>query len=974
MADPITFSPEELGHLEAAQAPPTPGQMGVYTDREGGIQNLVPNAVKDVPVITGGLAAVGAVPFMRAYEATPTVQTPFGEVGGGSQPLVRPTDLPQLIDTAKGVGQYIHDEYIKPYMQIHDKQGSMFPLIPPDYLGYVENEFTKAPLQVGADLLPAEMQVSHILGGAGTKLAGRIVKSTAIADKMAELSEKSPMAKWYKDNVLPGLTKEMSPNSTVHQHLADSLAKLDRIRLDKINEGMSQLDKLWSTLSDDEKMASTAVGEHTDTTLRKYYAGNTNLQKFLDYVRGFNTKMESVLKMPEDVNLRNKWGAPYLATQERARRASLAALDAQGKLPTNNGERSRYLAKNYPNLAEPLRFEDLGKPEHMKALVKYKQRANKLGMSAPMHAAIATQGQLAAAFHNAFASKLGGIMGSKTAQAAKSTARAGMKSPYEAGVALPPWLIERAKAHVKTLQGMQSIREAKHSLNTRDLTLYSIVKLAQFEAVRDYVEEIMKTPPGKDWLPVDMKGMMKNLAVQTGFDENKVDKMFKDMERKTGIAREEPGVVKLPPKTAQLVKEVLEGKERSNALWRLVDKWNGVAKMARFTLDPTFPIRLAVQTASVSAWAVNTPKQAMGLLTSHLLALHPGAKDAIPDAIMLSHGGEGLRPKMLYSGLTWERMMNWPKVGLQAINDVTYRHIHGVQRRAAALNFLLYTLRKSPLGDLFGDLLNMSNALEIAKNMTFSEENLRKMHDFMANHFGDYSSDINKTPIHQAAGRAVLVWAWVRHAMNLIKTIPQHPYKSAILRMISDVASKQLQPPREKQDLKEQGYIAMTKGGKYFRGMPVDFAEAGLSMLGAAAATLWGEGGLTVSSTMAPGAATLAEFGLKGAVDVKTGKKFLDENPNIYQRYGKYYDRKTRRQIPKDELGKYSHPNLFTRLLENTFTKQFDFVKGITTKEGSQLYVPAQGSFPGKMMTKRGGIKRTGEDFWLKAIGFSVRE
>jgi hypothetical protein len=979
-ADPSQYSDSELAQMAAPQTGAASYQSPI-ADRQAGWGNVLPNLAADIPVVGGQIASTLTFPFARAYEATP--------MGGSQNPL---RDVNKIPEIGKSIVDYYNNEYVQPLVKnaLDDK-------LPWEHESVFEKHFTKAPLQTVMDtgLIPAE---KALVGLSGKVVKGALATKAGVAatEALKTAGERSPIAKWYTENIIPTVKGELLPDSERLQYVKEALAQANRERLDNILTASKQLDKHWQNVPKDIRPYLTGVGEYTDRDLRRKFGTHPQVEKFLNVVRGYNRVMEKELAIPDDTNLRTLYGGHYLTALERQRRAALDAI--KNELPTARGERLKYLEQHHEELRNPQKFEDLRAPHHMKALTKMKARMDKVGIQPPIYAALMTQAQLVAGLHKAMNKTLGGISKSKTGWAAREMQLKGLASVFHLPMKdWPGWLLERAKAHATELamgkdaegrmKTMESIRQSQtawnkgaHSLNVKDLTLERMSRTYQFMAIRDFTRKLMEMKPEMKhgWVEVNLKEKFNNIAEQTGFDPLKIDALFKKLENETGI-------IHLPKEVADLVEDVLNGKEKDPGVIRLIDAINRTAKTALFTLDPTFGLRLALQTATLQAWMVKTPKQAMSMLLTPILALHPEAKNAIPDAIMLSHGTDRLKPKMLYAGLSYERMLNWLHLGLEAKNNFDYG-INNWQRRSTALHLLLHGLENSPNQNVFADLLNMDRTLQTAKAMTFDPKILLQLQKQLTGYLGDYSADItHKGYVNWLASRVILVNAWVRHAGNIIKTIPmENPIKLSLLHALSQVASTTLQPPDMPKDVREQGFIKLAHENAYFRGWDLDSLRSGLDLLDTAVTLLWGHGNVEIPSKLSPVVTTPIE--LFGKVDMthkdkKTGalRPFIDENPDItsrIKRTGKeYYTVPGNRHIK--DIEPYTRPEIVARVANNMFTKQMNFINNMAEVKDGQPHVPSVYTYPGHpapLRKHKQPIKKTWTQVQLEAIGMVLRK
>lgn len=961
---PDSFNADDFKTLESLPDVPKAASASTdyvspIADRQAGWEHVPENLAKDIPEVGGQMGAMLSFPFARAYEATP--------MGGSQNPL---RDVGKIPDIAKGIVQYYNNEYVQPLLNQSSPDHSVF-----------EERFQKSPLGTAMDLglLPVEKAIF----GAGNKAMKAGLSSKAgmqAIERIKKTADRSPIAKWYTDEILPQVTGELSPDSQVHEHVKNALAQANRTRLDNVLKASKTLDRYWQEVPKKIRPFLTGIGEYTDRDLRKRFGGDAKVQKFLNVARGYNTLMEKELQIPADINLRSKWGGQYLTAMERQRRASLDAI--RNELPTASGERLKYLEKYHEDLRNPLTFKDLNQGKHMKALTKMKARMNAMGIQPPVHVALMTQAQLVHGLHAAMNSTLGGISKSPTGRAAQEVSKKGVASLFHLPMKdWPGWLQERNAAHATELamakgEKMQSIRQPNQSLNVKDLELERIARMYKFMAIRDFTDTLLKMKPEikANWSEVNLRQKFMGIAEQTGFDPDKVEQMFDKLGNKEGI-------VHLPKEVADLVDDVLNGKEKTAGVVKLIDAINRTAKTALFTLDPTFGLRLALQTASLQAWMVKTPKQALGMLTSHILAMHPSAKDAIPDAIMLSHGTDHLKPKMLYAGLSYERMLNALELPLEAKRNFDYG-IHNWQRRATSLHMLLYAMKHSPNGNVFADLLNMDRTLQTAKAMTFDPTILRDFQKQLTGYLGDYSSDIaTKGWTNQIANRVLLVHAWVRHATNIAKTIPmENPVKLSILHALSTVSASTLQPPDMPKDAREMGFIKLAHENAYFKGWDLDSLRSGLDLLESVTALLWGQGEVNIPSKLSPAVSIPLEQ--YGKIDVnhrdrKTGsfKAFVDENPDVKEKYGKYFKVPSGRPIK--DIKPYTRPNIAARVASNMFTKQMNFIRNMSAVKDGQPHVPSIYTYPGNpapLRRKGRPIKKSWIQIELEAIGMVLRK
>jgi hypothetical protein len=287
---------------------------------------------------------------------------------------------------------------------------------------------------------------------------------------------------------------------------------------------------------------------------------------------------------------------------------------------------------------------------------------------------------------------------------------------------------------------------------------------------------------------------------------------------------------------------------------------------------------------------------------------------------------------------------------------------------------------------LFADMLNITGKLEIApilndaKRLQYLQGTLTDLNKFMKKYYGDYSSEVSKKPLFREFHAVFITGPWIRHATNLLRSVPDHPLKMGIGSALARIAASKLQPSDEPKKMRNQGFLPVPgqtdQNGKqeYFKGWDTDVTRSGLGILGDALGMLFptGEPFEVPSRISAPIATPIEGYLSK---DMNSKKDFLDENPAVERHFGRYRNRETKQIISDRGLGKYKFPGPI-RLLENTFPNQVHPLQTLSTMKDGQLYVKTPFSQPGRsarMRTKSGPIKQSWVEFWLNQLGLQAR-
>jgi hypothetical protein len=889
-----------------------------YAKRKATVGAMPLNFARDVGQQAAGIGALGALPFLREYEALPRIPYLHDQP---SQPLLRETDLPEAAQAVKGVGDYYMNEYVKPLMKAAAD--------PSDNTDRVLAEhFAKAPLNTMLDLgIPTGAKT-------GLKMAGQVAEHN----------------NWFRRAVAPGLAAEMS-DGAVTKHLSNVINSAEDTRLKKIHDAQTALDVAYQKVDKNYRPYLTSIGEFTDQSMRKLRK-DPAIDNFLNVAKQHGDLMKDILGFPTDPSL-----GPMLGNVEKR------AID-DSVLRTEYGPMLlSYLKKQHPNLA--FNFADLADPRYMTMLEKLKGRLDKIG-ARPSYAPVMNQVQFEHAWNNVFSRKLGGIAGRRTVAAAQEVARRFPASLMDLPKNLwPGWLQERAKAFIqdrqmgKGMQPMTGIRGPEHATDMKNLIALQVARTFQYAAVKEIVSEVLKLKAQPGWVPVNLKRLMDSIASQTGGNRITIKELFDQ-------AKMPDGTVYLPPKAAELIQQALGGREQWPNLMHKLENVNRGARTAAYTLDPGLGPKLGVANALAFAWSLNTPKQVLEAIVSSALALHPDARKAIPDSILLSHG-KRMSPKLLEAGINMEKAL-----------DLAGKWGYGPQqwvRRSMALHYFMYVMKnaRGKTSNFVADMLNTTAALEELDKRTWSPGALRKMQKQISPYLGDYGEEMWGSPAARLFNLGGLTSKWVGHATGLLSTLPDHPFKTSLLNTLARIEAKALQPRNEPEALKKQGMIPMKDAqgrplrgasGKreYFGGPGIDLESGGLGVLGAAAGLLFDS---DVSQSRLPTRASPLISIPLGAMgyDIDRNKMYIDENPDVYRKYNKYYDSKTHQPLTKEQLSKAWRPPLWAIAGDKMFYKQWKQLQQGLTFHGHHFHAASPFVYPGNAVRNRTGqvIRQPGE-------------
>ena len=951
------------GHIEQFLGAPNPDayQYGNRTPEDPG-----KNLLEGIKSTVGALGGLASLPFARVAEEL-YAQSPEG-IGliaepGDRTPLahnphagyVRDSDLPEFLDTMKtALGAYPYYRYFKPLTSVDDadRQGRSIPQ-------YIQEEIAKAPFETAMDLMPLS-----IIGRSKKKLKGGVEKTVQAAEQSAPKGE---LQKWWENTVQPVSDKVgeiAGKKPPEYEALADALHSIDRDRMDKVIQARKTLENGYKKLHKALKksgMSKKAIeqfskqiasgSDYSDRSIRKAMAGNKPVQEWLDTVRGFNKEMEDILKIDPETQLRTKHGGQYIAAQKR--------------------------------MGKELTFADLSKPEHMKALGSMARRMDKIGVKKPVYTAIATPKQVASGMTEAYGEPMGGVKPGRTVQAASNAGTSATGWFGSPETQKPGWFNERAAHGVQEVEGMQTIRQPEHSFNTKDLTFLRIAQTYKLEAISEFMDHLLNLHDATG-VEVDLREKMGGALSKANLDKRGIDALFRRLGGDT---------VRLPQAVADMVDEVFSPKGEQSNFGKVWDAAGSFAKTGMFGLDPLFELRNFAQNIPLTAAKIERPKQVLSMLLSHIVALHPRAADAIPESLLLQ--STHITPALLGSGNALKRILDKKAQLGNAAQEW--------QRRAVAIDFLMYNYADAPIKTqrLLGQLFNLKAFMEAGgeaeqllndvKMRTYTRNVVQRLENYLKP-YGNYTTKAGSEGVGGALNKIFTTGNFIRQAVNMLRLPYDHPIKFAASGMVAREESRRAFEGVGEDTAKimrERGFRPMRRGGdvmrdqegriKFIKGMDMQSWEAGMDIVrGALALALGGDdAGVDLPSGLHPMVQTLAALiPPLNTFDLASGKMFVDENPDLYESRGRKHLAETGEEVDKEDLGKYSRPELPTQLGKIYANKQLSPVRTLATNKEGRLGVPsAHGGIlnPKERRTKAGRLTQDWFDFYAKLLGVTIQ-
>lgn len=926
---------------------PNPNYKHPYANRPVHAEKNIIPGIENL-VRTG--ASIASLPFARAYEA-------MHNQGG----LVRPeTDIPQLGQTAKDIAAYYTNEYVAPLLHA-----------PRPYLTQVlPKHFQQAPVETVMDLASLK----------GIKAGTGMIKAGIKLDKQIASKFLTPKGKQGLEIVKNAL-HEKTPawfeyikhrlDSPMRKEYANAAKVIDRARLDSFFTAQHELDTAWRALSAAEKKAMHAVLQLTDRDLRKMYQNSPNVKAYADAAKKYAEIVRKTLNVPELIHDKTIYG-PQL----------LSILYRQGK---------------------QLKYEDIQGP-YIRRLLLLKSRMQKMGLAAPIYVAQIERNVAGHILDDAKNKLMGGLQG-KTQRAARSIEKGEIESLYNLPEEdIPGFARERKAASIQeTPNGLGLGRFDKQGkpvelANPNDALKARLAQIGQYEAIKQYVRKLLDlqhdTKATKNWEEIPLDQILRGAAQQAGMTSSAAAREVLEAHVNTSI--------KLPRPIAGMIKSMTVPSGEHTGFTKVFQASNRFQRIGLFGLDPTFGIRLALQTEMLKLMAVKTPKDALAGIVGNLLALHPNAEHAMPTSVMLAHDVHST-PSMLKAGISFMKV-------LEAKQKVEYG-VHNWQRRGFALAEALYKMSNKPasLQRIFTDMLNITKelvareggsprTLELlgqAAAPTYLPRELEKLQKHIKGYLGDYSSQAKQSNWRTAMDFFMITGPWVRHWGNIAMTLPfEHPVKLSIYSSLASIHNML--------DADKYGFIhPHDKAGnpilgangspKKIKGWELDAIHSSLELAKDIAVFSGGNGEIDVPSSLPIWLNALMDlFGY----DVQTRKKFIEENPELHHPSNTEI-RKFKAKHPGESI-KYSYIDKAGNKVDSdlptpwyvakqAFPKQINPLTELSARKGNQLLVPSPYTYPGHPAPKtrfigkgRAGrqvpIKRDWEDFYAKLLGVSIRD
>lgn len=830
------------------------------------------------------------------------------------QSPIREQDLFDLQKASEGMKQYFENEYVKPFAK-------------PDYVSYLANHFMKSPLgtffDIGAGGLGAEA-----LKAVGSDISmGRVLENLAPKAQMLGNKIAPEGSKLAQLGTLAVNAKRKLPIAGEGAKLVGQIKKSvqlgDEARLRKMAKMNQELDAAWNQLTPEEAGYMLPAAELTDRKARQIASRSPTMQNALKIARRYGIEYRKLFGIPDEEHTVAAYGPMYLTNRAR-----------QG--------------------LSPISFADLKKPEHFKNLMRLRNRLEKMGET-PIHAAIATRESVDKWLHDAWTQFMGGLQG-KTAKAAK---REGLSGKFAVNQAdRPEFLKERETSQAQQTpfqsgQGtFESVRLPKHEVDLKKLVQDRMYQAYRYAAIRDAVVDIarIEKPVGSNWEGIDVYKELLDQAKKFGGDAKKTEKELAKM----GVTKDN-GTIFLPEKAARIFKAAI-GTSADAPGWLSKTYTTGM-----FGLDPTFGPRLAVQTAVLQGLTIKSPRDFASLLAGHVLASQSRAAEIIPDAVMLSHGEMVGDPALLKAGISFKKLM-----AEKARFDYG---LHNFQRRAAALSYILHTAKNAnaPIRKVIADMFDTSAALEEATSKVVTPAQVKRLQTHLKGIYGDYSalSYANRRTLQKIFPLA----AWMAHAGQLIMSVPiRHPLKTSLYHQFTQV-SGQFQQGLS-QYAKEGGGVPAHKRGPgggqmYMVSGHLDPLESGLELVEDAGALIFNPNhSFHIPSASSPIISIVAEA--RTSVDLRSRKRFVEENPELEKRHGKFYDAQGK-EIEE------SQPHLLMIGAQNLLPKQMSSIASWSASNAQSTRF----SYPGHPAAKRirGRILpvKLAEKIW-RELGMSEQE
>jgi len=1026
-------SPQNPAPLTPLKTGPSAEDIGMQDLADRANQNFGQNFVQDAQQMKQAVSAFTNAGFGRGLEAAnKAIGQPLGQgmiqmlqqhpelantlVGHylqhGAQQLVnspagdllRPEDPGNILKGVASMEDYFQKAYINPL-----KEDFQQPYGANKYAAYLGRRFAASPLgttfdtgllhglgEAGAAMgitkasriskaieaaeaakaAKAARKAEALKAAKAAKAADRAAAKAAKAAKKAEALKAAKAAKALKGGIGEVAAKTAAPIGEAIKGIHPKVAEYaDKIHANAISASLlkrandAYLHRLFTTnmrlhglekeiLADPELKGVHRylgeIGEQTDRRLRAH-RHHPKIKAYLDEIRKLNKEYEEGMGIQPAEHNRNTIGGQYIAMMKR-----------QGK---------------------HLTFDDLKDPKYDLPLAKFAARLRAMGQE-PVHFAKMQQQSLLGSLHDAWNRMLN--EGYRDWKSGEEAARRGdLAKP-----ALKPsderfgYLQERGKRTVETEKGekgnpyghedVETLRQPGDSHDTRGLTLERMAHLYRLEATRDYVasyQEYAHVDP--DAPEFNLRAEFEKATEKSGAHPSVIQKAFANMPSMVNV--------RLPQTLADSLRQTLHGSSGPGVIDSILHPFAKGARFAMFTLDPTFGLRLTTQTAALRASAITGPKSLAATLVSHVLAMDPALKDLLPDRIIKSHGSAPdpvLYEARLNMKAAWESGQKLqaaleglkvaPRAALNLKNKIDYSP-NNWQRREFAL-YLAGNFADKSYKELLSDLFNREDAVNKALLNLEDPNKYMKFEGPFVGHMGDYGVDAAKK--WRALGNVLTVQAWVRHSINILKTLPaSYPFKTAALHSLIAV-QEQLQKGVDDENAKKQGYVAIGHGAnkKYVKGFELNAIQSGTDLATTIISQAFSTGDdVTIPSPFNPAIVELVE-GLSGT-DMGTKKKFYDENPNLRESKGQYYNRETNEYIDRKDLGKHNWPGLAETMFKNQAGKQFSFAAGLAAVDkNGQHYVPSRWLGQPAQYGAYGPIPVDTPAFWLKSgLGITVR-
>lgn len=952
------------------------------------------NFGEDISQFTSGIGALAALPVARGLEVA------------RGKPLVRDTDLPELGNAAKGMGEYYWNEYGKPLLKADE--GSKSPIeTAGKYAPYLGKHFAKAPLSTAMDLLPVDKMITSPLEMAGKAMTKQLATQSAKLGK--SLKTASGLPRWFEREHLPQWIQNIVADKETQKLVKTKLEEANQTMKEKMFRAKNIMDDAFEKVPKEMRPYLLATGEATDPNISHNLGNNPAVKNLLAKVRMFNRIQEHSLKIPEDITTRTKYGGMYLQAKEKLRQAKLTRLAEE--YATASPLRKEAIDAQIKDMPQ-LTFADLRKPEHFNKLQRLKSAWDK-HHAPPIYAAVAHSIHVKRALENLVHKPLGGLSANnRAARLAKEMSEKGLASPFEATSELPGFLQARLIAKIqktkptlaprgfklpkkldtpfakkllklhKQLEDMATtdvvtIRGAEHSHNIKDLTLMRTFETYRLLGIKDFMDKLKEMGkierPG--WVKMDLRDEFAQV-IEKSPAQNMPNFRPDDF-------------IYVPESVAKMIQDVIHGQPSDAGVWKKVHFLTNLRNRVAYTMNPIFGARLAIQTGAIEVLSWKTPKDILYSIASHIIAAHPRATEVIPNSMTLSH--EVHMPiELITAGMSYKKA--WA-IADQVFQGVSYG-VHNQQRRAAAISYILYSSKNAPpaIRQVIANMLNISSTLKLLEAAPYDTHLLKGLTSHMRKYYGDYSAMASNQTWRQLAKLFISVPNWLGHAGNMIRSLPlEHPIKIMLAGELARIAKQQLQPEDEPETFKKMGLIPYAKKGGhtlYTGGIEMNMFSAGLEMANSVSKVLFPEQSADELPRVPSGMSPLPAFLLEsvGRIDAKTFKAFVEENPDLSPavrghkvggnwRISKNYNK---HMNEKGEEVKTSAPNLSLLFLENEFPSLMKPAQQLAArgKKTGKFYEPTRFTWfghPARKKFKNQDAKQTPEEFWFSLLGIPMR-